>query len=343
MTSKKILLKSNIHSILIGSKLGDGCFVKKSDNHNTYVVFKHAFDQYEYLNWKYNKLSDFINKSDLTKRNFGDDYKDTWQQQYYFSLASNPDFNNYYFMTIEEAINELDGLSFSIWLLDDGNIYQKCIKISCARFSNDTRNLVCEILYNRFGIKSVAYNKIGKGYIRIPASEYDKVKSIVLENIPLLDVVKTKFNLVPVNSHLIKVKYLNKNLPPLCNIGGVSDWIDLRASQTICYKEGEFFSIPLGVAMQLPDGYEAHVVPRSSTFKNYGFIMTNSMGVIDNSYCGDNDEWRFPAFSFRDGIVHEGDRICQFRIVEKMKCIEIELVSHLGNPDRNGFGSTGVK
>ena len=141
----------------------------------------------------------------------------------------------------------------------------------------------------------------------------------------------------------ILIKLINPNLSDIGFTGNNSDWIDLRSSKTIHYKEGEFVVIPLGVAMQLPDGYEAHVIPRSSTFKNYGLIMTNSMGLIDNSYCGDNDEWIFPAMAFKDGIVHEGDRICQFRIVKKMNGVELEFVSHLGNPDRNGFGSSGVK
>ena len=139
----------------------------------------------------------------------------------------------------------------------------------------------------------------------------------------------------------IKIKLLNPNLEIQKIECG--DWIDLRASKTYYYKENEFFVIPLGVAMQLPKGYEAHVVPRSSTFKNYGLLMVNSIGVIDNSYCGDDDEWMFPALATKDGVVHEGDRICQFRIMKKMDYLDIEFVDELGNPNRNGFGSTGIR
>ena len=337
------LINSHIHSILVGSKLGDGCFVKKSPTHNTYVCFKHAFDQYEYLNWKFNELSTLINKSDLTQRNFGEDFKETWQPQYYFSLASNPELNSYYAMSDYDAINSLDALSFSVWLLDDGNIYRNCTRISCARFSDELREFACLAIYDKFGIKAVPYNKAGKGYIRIPSTEYILVKNLVLSSVPHLDVVRNKFGLAFPDSLPIKVNSLNKNLPPLCFISGKSDWIDLRASKTYYYKEGEAFVIPLGVAMQLPKGFEAHVVPRSSTFKNYGLLMVNSMGVIDNSYCGDDDEWMFPAYAMKDGVVHEGDRICQFRIMKKMDYLDIEFVDMLGNPNRNGFGSTGTR
>jgi dUTP pyrophosphatase len=120
------------------------------------------------------------------------------------------------------------------------------------------------------------------------------------------------------------------------------DWIDLRSAVTVQYKAGDFFKLPLGIAMQLPKGYEAHVVPRSSTFENYGVIQVNSKGIIDNIYCGDNDEWKLPLFALRDGEIKQGDRICQFRIVRKMpRNVKFNTVESLGNPDRGGFGSTG--
>lgn len=129
------------------------------------------------------------------------------------------------------------------------------------------------------------------------------------------------------------------------HVKDVGDWIDLAVSEDIAMSAGEFKKLPLGVAVQLPDGYEAHVVPRSSTFGRYGIIQTNSIGIIDNSYCGDNDIWMFPAFAMHDTTIPKGTRICQFRIVETMKkaCgdIEIEYVESLGNDDRGGFGSTG--
>jgi len=107
-------------------------------------------------------------------------------------------------------------------------------------------------------------------------------------------------------------------------------------------KKGDFKLIPLGVAMQLPKGYEAHIIPRSSTYKNFGVIQANHMGMIDESYCGDDDQWFFPAIAMRDTAIHAGDRICQFRIMEHQPQLMFEAVSSLGNGDRGGFGSTGV-
>ena len=104
---------------------------------------------------------------------------------------------------------------------------------------------------------------------------------------------------------------------------------------------GDYRLISLGVSMKLPDGYEAHIVPRSSTFKNFGVLQTNSYGVIDNSYSGTNDIWRFPALAMRDTIIHEGDRICQFRIEKKQPVVEFIEVDELDDTDRGGFGSTG--
>lgn len=119
------------------------------------------------------------------------------------------------------------------------------------------------------------------------------------------------------------------------------DWIDLRAAEDVYIPEGSFALIPLGVGMKLPDGYEAHIVPRSSTFKNFGIIQTNHMGVVDNSYRGDEDQWFFPAFALRETTINKNDRICQFRIVEKQPQIEFEEVKHLDEESRGGMGSTG--
>ncbi len=140
----------------------------------------------------------------------------------------------------------------------------------------------------------------------------------------------------------IKIKYFNENIEKIAPITK-GDWIDLRAAATVEMKAGEFKLIPLGVAMELPRGYEAHVCPRSSTFKNFGVIQTNSMGIIDNSYCGDNDQWFFPALAMRDTVINENDRLCQFRIMEIQPKINFVTVETLGNADRGGHGSTGVK
>lgn len=140
----------------------------------------------------------------------------------------------------------------------------------------------------------------------------------------------------------IKIKYLDKTQTRISKIEK-GDWIDLRAAEDVVMGKEEFKLIPLGVAMELPEGYEAHVVPRSSTFKHFGIIQTNSIGVIDESYKGDNDFWFFPAYALRDTKIKKGERICQFRIMEKMPEVELIDVDHLGNDDRGGHGSTGIK
>ena len=179
-----------------------------------------------------------------------------------------------------------------------------------------------------------------------------------------------ELELLPVDKKTIRIKYFDdaKKLEKISK----GDWIDLYANKEMFIPEGEKAMIPLGVAMELPEGYEAHVVPRSSTFKTWGIIQTNSFGVIDHSYCGDNDQWHFPAFclvgkDIKEEIevitreidtevfyeqhkvkvngtwVHKGDKICQFRIMEVQPRIEFEEVEVLGNADRGGFGSTGTK
>lgn len=139
----------------------------------------------------------------------------------------------------------------------------------------------------------------------------------------------------------IKIKYHNPNIDKIEKIS-TGDWIDLRAAETTELKAGESKLISLGVSMKLPEGYEAHIVPRSSTFKNFRVIQTNHCGIIDNSYSGTNDIWRFSAYALRDTIIHENDRICQFRIVEKMPEVNFNEVDVLDDSDRGGFGSTGI-
>ena len=135
----------------------------------------------------------------------------------------------------------------------------------------------------------------------------------------------------------IKIKYFSDKIEKLTYIAGKSDWIDLRAAEDIVMKQGEFKLIPLGIAMELPKGYEAHVIPRSSTFKNFGLLQTNSCGLIDESYCGDNDQWFFPALAMRDTEIHVNDRICQFRIMEHQPQIIFEETEKLDGKDRGGF------
>ena len=139
----------------------------------------------------------------------------------------------------------------------------------------------------------------------------------------------------------IRIKYFSDKIEKLDYIDGKSDWIDLRASEEVELKAGDFKLIPLGVAMQIPEGFEGHLAPRSSTFKTWGLIQTNSVGVIDCSYCGDDDMWRMPVYATRDTVIHVNDRVAQFRIIENQPKIVFEEVERLGNDSRGGFGSTG--
>ena len=139
---------------------------------------------------------------------------------------------------------------------------------------------------------------------------------------------------------VIKIKYFTNEIDRIHKMDK-GDWIDLRSAETVELKAGEFKLIPLGVAMELPKGYEAHVVPRSSTYKNFGIIQTNHQAVIDESYCGDNDQWFYPVYALRDTVININDRICQFRIMEKQPEIIFEEVGSLNNKDRGGIGSTG--
>ena len=141
----------------------------------------------------------------------------------------------------------------------------------------------------------------------------------------------------------LKIRYISKEIEKLRYIDGVSGWIDLRCAEEVELKQGEWRLIRLGIAVELPKGYEAHIVPRSSTFRNFGIIQTNHMGVVDHSYCGDEDEWKYPVLAMRDTVIHVNDRICQFRIMKNQPKLVFEEVEHLGGESRGGFGTTGVQ
>ena len=141
----------------------------------------------------------------------------------------------------------------------------------------------------------------------------------------------------------VKIQYLDDTIERLRYVDGKSDWIDLRAAEEVTMQAGEFKLIPLGVAMQLPKGYEAHIVPRSSTYKNFGIIQTNHTGIVDNSYCGPKDWWYMPAYALRDTVIHKNDRICQFRIMENQAKFVFDEVTQLEGKDRGGIGSTGIQ
>ena len=139
----------------------------------------------------------------------------------------------------------------------------------------------------------------------------------------------------------LQIKYHNEEIEKIKKIDK-GDWIDLRAAEKVELKQGDFALISLGVSMKLPDGYEAHLAPRSSTFKTWGIIQTNSIGVVDNSYSGNNDIWKMPVYATRDTVINVNDRICQFRIMPKMPVLDVEETDNLEGPDRGGFGSTGT-
>jgi dUTP pyrophosphatase len=138
----------------------------------------------------------------------------------------------------------------------------------------------------------------------------------------------------------VLIKYHDKELGKIEKLP-VGDWIDLRSAERVDLDAGQFRIISLGISMKLPEGYEAHVVPRSSTFKKWGILMTNGVGIIDESYCGDGDVWKFPALAMRSTTIFKGDRICQFRIMPKMLEVVITEVEHMDDPDRGGLCSTG--
>lgn len=122
------------------------------------------------------------------------------------------------------------------------------------------------------------------------------------------------------------------------------EWYDLRCAKDVTMWQGDFAKISLGVAIELPEGFEAIVAPRSSTFDKYGIIMTNGIGIIDNAYCGDNDTWRFPAYKLKGQpvTIKQNERIAQFRILYHQPACDIIRVDSLNNENRGGFGSTGT-
>jgi dUTP pyrophosphatase len=160
-----------------------------------------------------------------------------------------------------------------------------------------------------------------------------------LFNLVVIESKKSKKSNSPLK---IKIKYFNRKSTRLEKIVK-GDWIDLRAAETVHLKAGEFYKIYLGVAMELPYDYEAHVSPRGSTYKNYGTLQTNSVGVVDEVFKGDDDQWFVPVYATRDATIEFDDRICQFRIMKKMPKVEFETVEVLGNENRGSHGSTGIK
>ena len=142
-----------------------------------------------------------------------------------------------------------------------------------------------------------------------------------------------------IETHTVRIKYFGDGI----KLVQKGDLIVLCAAEYVEMKAFDYRLIPLGVAMELPAGYKANIYPRSSTYRNFSIILANSVGQIDNSFCGDNDQWMFPAIALRDTVIHKGDRICQFEIVEKMDNVKFKTVESLDNADRGGIGSTGIR
>lgn len=138
----------------------------------------------------------------------------------------------------------------------------------------------------------------------------------------------------------IKIRYLDDDITP-CIVGEYGDWIDLRCARDVLLEKDSYVEIPLGIAVELPRGYEAFVAPRSSSFKKYGFIVPNSFGIIDENYCGDGDEWHLLAYGTRHCVIPKDTRIAQFRVFRHQPSVGLYTVEHLGNPDRGGIGSSG--
>lgn len=191
---------------------------------------------------------------------------------------------------------------------------------------------ICEIgiPFILVGLLVLNYNKL----LDVEVSLFTSLIAVVI----FLWVEITSLTHTRVNK--LKVRYHGSNM---CKIEKIKqgDWVDLRTANTTEIKKGEFKLIPLGISVQLPRGYEAHIVPRSSTYKNYKVIQTNGIGIIDESYNGDDDQWMMPVYALEDTVIPFNERVCQFRVVKKMDEIEFVTVDKLNNSNRGGFGSTG--
>ena len=195
---------------------------------------------------------------------------------------------------------------------------------------------ICDYVYCKGDdvICGITGNVLGDimGYDSKICSICKHITKEMLNSVYGLDAYNKKILIKYVRTGLDKIEYIQ-----------AGDWIDLRIAEDVTLKTGEFKLIPLGIAMMLPKGYEALVIPRSSTFKKYGIIQANSIGLIDESYCGNNDEWHFPAYATRDIEIPKNTRICQFRIIEHQPPVDIVEVTELSEINRGGFGSTGEK
>ncbi len=343
---KMIEMNENVRQFLIGSYLGDGSFVKKTEAHNTYAVFKHCASQIGWLKWKLKFLSEqgYIKDGKQIKEvsiKEGSVFPNH-QPQYTFATVSTPDFNFIKTISDDDILKHFGEFAFVVWLLDDGGVDRKTIKISTGTKSEQLCERLAERINSLLGTHCVLYKHPTKhyaNYIRFKSEDFDTILDIVLKYVSAeIDIVHEKFD-IECESVLVKVKYHNKK--ETIALMPNSDWIDLRAAETVEMKQGEYKLISLGVSMQLPENFEAHIAPRSSTFKHWGILLVNGIGIIDNSFCGDTDIWSFPALAMRDTKILEGERICQFRIIRKQPFIRFQEVERLENANRGGIGSTG--
>ena len=241
---------------------------------------------------------------------------------------------------IDEELLLQNGFKKHLDYYSYSKVIQKFFQIKLNIYINEEDRYLIPIVLDNNGTYAPFYNpefRYNNKVCNDVIIEYNKFMDSLVKKKILIH--KPKEN--KVMDKTIKIKYFTDKIDKLKYIDGKSDWIDLRAAETVELKKGEFKLIPLGIAMELPEGYEAHVVPRSSAYKQFGIIETNSMGIIDESYCGDNDQWFFPAYALRDTVIHINERICQFRIVKHQPKIEFDEVTVLDNPDRKGHGSTG--
>lgn len=243
----------------------------------------------------------------------------------------------------EEMLTENNFRKFNGHFARNYYLYKHLIKVSimidldCMYLGASVCDVAGDLYPPFYNLDNIKSNRVAKEVIK---SYNETMDDLVKKNI----LVKVDDDNKCLPNNVIKIKYISDKIKKLKFIDGdKSDWIDLRAAENVKMKKGDFKLISLGVAMELPAGYEAHVVPRSSTFNNFGIIQTNHMGVIDESYCGDNDVWKFPAYALRDTEIHINDRICQFRIMKKMDSISFEKVDNLDNENRGGFGTTGKR
>ena len=205
-------------------------------------------------------------------------------------------------------------------------------------------SLVFDLLSKRKG-KFMGYNrdtKTARVEFIISQDKESGQRTTELKNVNVTDLRVYIDKKAPKKPLQLRVKYFDNEINKLQKVK-IGDWVDLRAAQTVELKQGEYKLIPLGIGIKLPHGFEANIVPRSSTFKNFGILQTNSYAIIDNSYSGNNDQYHFPALAMRDTVINKNERICQMRINRVMPELEIIEVEFLDEVSRGGIGSTGVK